>query len=207
MSDSESETNETAVDETGTSSRGEASQPVQTNQGGSDFLTEAEKDTLKEWTIYVTGLFAAAGVALGLNGIIQDQWAHSLISFSGGGGAAGPGAGLQQAFVAAASPHPGNVQTFMMIGIVGVTVLGAVYARNVDNENQTAYKAGAATALVGLPVLLVLSAFLYTIQLDDWDPEFANLIVSGLGAGIAAAVGSAIVIYLTEEQAPDALRP
>lgn len=171
-----------------------------TTDSGSDFLTEAEKETLQEWTIYITGLFAALGVAIGLNGIIQDQWDHSLISYSGSGGLGG----AMQALVNG-SIHTGNLWTIMMIGIVGATGLGILYAKYVDNENQTAFKLGAATAIVGVPVLLVVGTFLYTLQLDNWDPEFANLVVSGLGAGIAGAIGSAIAIWLTENNAPEAL--
>lgn len=203
MSESESDTadDSATAEETGGASQGAPDQSAQQQQqtgGGTsvnDFVSEGEQVILKEWLVYVTGLFAAVGVALGLNGIIQEFWAHQLVSYSGQQLSAQQITGL----------HTGNIWTIMMLGIVGVTVLGILYARHVDNESQTAFKVGAATGIVALPVLLLVSGILYTLQLDNWDPEFVNLIVSGLGAGIAAAVGSAIVIWLTENQAPDAL--
>lgn len=186
MSDTESK--EVSTDEPAAST----AQGVQ-NDTSSDFLTESEKEVLQEWTLYITGLFAAVGVAIGLNVNIQDQWSHFLVSNSQGGTTVGTGFGSF-----------GGVGAFMTIGIVAVTVLGYVYARNIDNENQTAYKVAAATAIVGIPVLSLVGGFLGT-QPGDGSLEFVNVIVSGLGSGIAGAVGAAIVVYLTEEQAPDAL--
>lgn len=192
MSETEAQTEETA-EATETTQPSDAPE----NDGESDFLTDTEKDVLQEWLIYVTGLFAAFGLAIGLNGVIQDVWAHDLVSYSGQGT-------FQQA-IYSAGVHASNVWAFMILGIVGVSALGIMYARNVDNENQTAFKVAAATGIVALPVLLVVGTFLYTLQLDNWDPEFVNLIVSGIGAGIAAAIGSAIVVWLTENKAPAAL--
>lgn len=205
MSESESDTadDSAAAEETGGASQDAPNQSVQQQQqtgGGTsveDFVSEGEQVVIKEWLVYVTGLFAALGVAVGLNGVIQDFWEHSLISYSGQGT-------IQQA-VYSAGVHASSVWTFMTLGIFAVSALGILYARHVDNEEKTAYKVGAATGIAALPVLLVVSVILYTLQLDNWDPEFVNLVVSGLGAGIAAAVGSAIVIWLTENQAPEAL--
>lgn len=93
----------------------------------------------------------------------------------------------------------------MVLGLLSSVGVGIVLARAVDNSENTAYKAGVGTSIIGLPVLLVVGTFMYTIQLDRWDPLFVNLLVSGLGAGIAASVGSVIAIYLTKQQAPSVL--
>lgn len=48
-----------------------------------NFVIDGEQAIIKEWILYVTGLFAAFAVSVGLNQIIQEQWEHDLISFSG----------------------------------------------------------------------------------------------------------------------------
>lgn len=199
MSDSDSQSEETASEEAESASQeapNESMQQAESSGGASvsDFVTEAEQEIIKEWTIYVTGMFAALGLAIGINYNIQDQWDHGLLSGSG----AGPGLG-------ALGPSMSFLTVFLL-GIVGSVVLGVVIARNVDNEQYTGYKVGAVTSIIGLPVLVLLSGLLLAQSVDNVDLEFVNTLVSGLGAGIAAAIGAAISIYLTEEQAPDAVR-
>lgn len=177
----------------GTDDTGEETEQPSTSEGDDSggFLGEEEQEILQDWLIYVTGLVAALGVAIGLNANIQDQWDHALLSGDGIG------------FGFAAFTGPG---AFMTIGVIIFTLLGYTYAQNVDNEEQTAYKVAAVTAIVGVPVLSVIGGFLYA-QPSDGSLEFVNVLVSAIASGIAAAIGSAIVIWLTEEQSPDALAP
>lgn len=195
MSESESDASESTATETGGASQGAPNQSVQQTQvnQGNDFLNDAEKQTLQEWLVYVTGLFAAIGLAIGINVNIQDQWGHYLVSASQQGVTVGTGF----------SSFSG-VGALMTIGVVAATVLGIVFAWNIDNQSQTAYKVAAATPIVAIPVLSIVGGILAT-QPGDGSLEFVNVIVSGLGSGIAGAIGALVVVFFTSEQGPEEL--
>ncbi|AGN02635.1 hypothetical protein L593_13480 [Salinarchaeum sp. Harcht-Bsk1] len=167
------------------------------SSGGSsleDFVSAAEQEIIKEWVGFVTGLFAAIGIGIGLNSIIQDQWGHALMKTSVMGQSAGT----------PFSPFSG-LGLAMNIGILLVVLLGVVFAWNIDNEEYTAIKVAAATSLVAIPVFSLVTGFLVLVPADNTSLEVVNVIVSGLGSGIAATVGASIVIFLTDSQAPDGL--
>jgi len=171
-----------------------------TQDGGSsgssleDFVSDAEQAIIKEWVGFVTGLFAAIGIGIGLNSIIQDQWGHALMTTSVMGQSAGT----------PFSPFSG-LGLAMNIGVLLVVLLGVIFAWNIDNEDYTAIKVAAVTSLIAIPVFSLVTGFLVLVPADNTSLEVVNVIVSGLGSGIAATVGAAIVIFLTDSQAPDVL--
>jgi len=197
MSETEAKTDD-AADASETTSESTDSEPstsstADSGSGLEDYVSVEEQEIIKDWLVYVTGMFAAVGVAIGLNANIQDQWGHYLVSISQGGMTAGTGFSTF-----------GGIGLLMTFGVIGVTVLGILYGRVIDTEEKTAYKVAAATALVSIPVLSIVGGIL-VVQPTNADLEFVNVLVSGLASGIAGAVGAAIAIYLTVEQLPDGL--
>lgn len=207
MSESDADAgDDTAAEaETGGASQDAPNQSVQHQEqtsGGTsleDFVSEGEQETIKDWLTFVGGAFFALAITLGIHFNIQTQWEHNLLSASGDAGGTQVGQ-----FASALSGY--HLQTIMLLGVVIVSLLGYVIAKHVDNSNNTAYKVAAVNAIVGLPLLVVVSGLFYAMALDDFHLELANTVVSGLGAGIAAAIGSGLVIWLTENQLPVELR-
>lgn len=199
MSESDNNADDSATEETGGASQDAPDQSVQHQETGGgtsvdDFVGANEQAIIKEWVLYVTGLFVAFGVGIGLNSIIQDQWSHALTTTSVMGQSTG-------------TPFtPFNrLGLVMNIGILAIVLLGILIAWNVDNEEYTAIKVAVATSVVGIPVLTLVTGFLVLIPADNTSLEFVNVIVSSLGSAIAATVGATIVIFLTESQTPAGL--
>ncbi|WP_248516164.1 hypothetical protein [Salinarchaeum laminariae] len=195
MSESDSDADGSTTEETGGASQEapnhNAQQQQQTGGGTSldDFVSQEEQAVIQDWLIYVGGLFAVLGLAIGLNSNIQDQWDHNLFDVSQG---------------ATGTPAVSYL-VVTMVGIIALAFFGAIVARNVDNTENTAFKVAAVVSLVAMPILYLVAGFTVVIPYDNVSLNFVNVIVSGLGSGVAAAISSAIVVWLTENKAPTAI--
>ncbi|GAB3681046.1 hypothetical protein GCM10028857_04670 [Salinarchaeum chitinilyticum] len=153
-------------------------------------LNDAEQETLQDWVIYLAALAGAISVAFGLNVVIQNQWAHDLIFL-------GPFYESKNTAV--------NPMTLIQFGLFVIPLLGAFLAFKVGHEEETPVKVAAVVSIVSMVVLGVVGGFLGVVTVGAVSINLVNTLVSSLGAGIAAAVGSIIAVVVTQEFAPDSL--
>lgn len=152
-----------------------------------------EQALIKDWTLFTGGLFAIAGLGVGLMWFLIDAIDQQLVSADGGGGI---GAGFGAAF---------NTFILLLFPVVAVALaafIGAGVAMRADHPDQTVFKLTAAGVGVGTFLFFVLSAILTSTTFEGVSLEFGGLLIDSVISGIVAAGTGVAGVWLTRNQAP-----
>lgn len=158
------------VDSTGTDGG-----PV--NDGGSDesIVDLAQQPIVKQWTKFVTILFAFASIGAGLTVILRDAVDQPIIDSNTAGALTFPGVDLP------------------IVAAIVAVFIGVYLGWNLQADDQTAYLAGAISTFAGTIVSILLFVIFYSVAIDlsiDFGGLIVSSIVSGLGVSVAAAGGA-----------------
>ena len=141
----------------------------------------AQQPIVKQWTKFITALFALVGVGFGLVVILFDVVDQDIVDGVGG--------------VAAVGTTP-------YIGVAIGVSLGAILGFTLSRDDKTTFLTAAISTLAGTTVLYVLTAILASIPADA-SLDFGGLIANAIVAGIAAAVVAAGGVWVVRNLAPD----
>ncbi|MDJ1432416.1 hypothetical protein [Halostagnicola sp. A-GB9-2] len=149
---------------------------VPSNGGGDESIVDlAQQPIVKQWTKFVTILFAFAGVGAGLTVILRDVVDQPIIDSNTAGALTFPGVDLP------------------IVAAIVAVFIGVYLGWNLQTDDQTAYLAGAISVFAGTTVSILLFVIFYSVATDlsiDFGGLIVSSIVSGLGVSVAAAGGA-----------------
>lgn len=148
-----------------------------TNDGGGDesIVDLAQQPIVKQWTKFITILFAFAGVGAGLTLVLRDIADQPIED----------GSGADAIFFS-------FVDLPSIIAVVAVFI-GVYLGWNLRADDQTTYLASGISVLVGTIASIVLFVIFHSVATDlsiDFGGLIISSIVSGLGVSIAAVGGA-----------------
>lgn len=138
-----------------------------------------DNEVVKQWMIYIVGLFAVYGIANVLDGFLITELLDASLS-----GMAGTSWGSDL------------IPLFLGVGV-------AAYSTRPD---ELVYKALGAGVAAGILVMAFVETSLYTsIILDNGSLDFAELLKYAIGEILCALFTVVGAVWLTRNQAPDEL--
>jgi hypothetical protein len=152
-----------------------------------------EQELIKDWTIFTGGLFAIAGLGVGLMWFLIDAIDQQLVSVDNAGGF---GAGIGGVF---------NTFILLLFPVVAVSLaafVGAAIAMQTNEPDQTVFKLTAAGVGVGTFLFFVLSAILASTTFEGASLEFGGLLIDSAVSGLIAAGTGVAGVWLARNQAP-----
>jgi len=155
-----------------------------------------DTEIIKQWGVLFGGLFAAIGFAIGLFYILVD--AVDMPIYDTGG------SGVAYAVFAQAG---GYVTLPPLLVVVATGFLGVFLAWQLAVDDATVYKTTAAAGVAAAVLSLLLAAILGNnpAPSNSADLDYVALVVTGVLAGVCAAVAGVVGAYLTRNQTPDDL--
>lgn len=220
MSENEAPADEGEPTESGTEGSSDADESESAGPGAGTTSGSDENELIKEWAIFVTGLFGAVGAGIGLNLLIQNQIGRNVVSATASGGGDGGGSIQQSTLdtIATGASTGGTLQAPAMLGIAAAVALGVWVGSTLDVDDELAYKVVGASSAVGTVVLWIVSVFLLvssgavgvdpfinqlSAQTISLSVNFLGLVINAVAAGVVAAVAGVGGTWLVRNQAPD----
>ncbi|GAB7019626.1 hypothetical protein [Halostagnicola bangensis] len=158
---------------------------VPSNGGGDESIVDlAQQPIVKQWTKFVTILFAFAGVGAGLTVILRDVVDQPIIDSNTAGALTFPGVDLPT------------------VAAIVAVFIGVYLGWNLQTDDQTAYLAGAISVFAGTIVSILLFVIFYSVA-TDLSIDFGGLIVSSIVSGLGVSVAAAGGVWASRNTAPE----
>lgn len=176
----------------------ETQDTADTTQSSTAAPTAGIDDTelAKQWSVFFGGLFAAIGAGIGVFFILVD--AVDMPIYDTGG------SGVAYTVLTSAG---GFVTLPPLLVVVATGFLGVFLAWQLDVDDATVYKTTAAAGVTAAVLSLLLAVVLGNNPAPSSTPDldYVALVVTGILAGLCAAIAGTVGAYLTRNQTPDDL--